>query len=425
MNSFWKKFTDGKDVPALELLTLQRYMFGMLFQGVWWAGYVMLPFVLGKSLGAPGWLITVVVTMDTAGMLLALYWGHLMAAGGRRRGLFWGGLLGRFILVLMPLSGSIAWFVVLVAMVNTFTAILYPAMNGIFQANIHPDRQGRYFGYGAFIQHTMVILSSLVIGKILSNDPTSYQYIYPVIGICGFVYMFILARLPRPEDDKTPDPEPWSIPKYSGKIPSFNLLLKPFQDARNTFSIDKSFLWYEMNFMLYGFAFMMLSSVVPLYFINKLNLGYDEITNARLLIASAGVALFGPLMGKLLDKYKPATLCCISFTILGFYPIALLAAEGSNWAAPVTMAYIAFAVYSLGMSGVNVAWHIGSISFAPKGEGGYYQGIHVAMVGVRGIFGPLVGYLVMKIFGYYEAFAVTAVLFWLAAISSFVMGRKK
>jgi MFS family permease len=420
------KFIDTmNNLPALEKLTLQRYLIGMLFQGVWWSGYVLLPFVLGKSLGAPGWLITVVVTMDTAGMLLALYWGHLMASQGRRRGLFWGGLLGRFILVLMPLSSSIGWFVALVAMVYFFTALIYPAMNGIFQANIHPDRQGRFFGYGAFIQHTMVILSSIVIGKILSNDQTAYRFIYPVIGICGFIYMLILAKLPRAQGDKTSDPKPWSIPKIPNKIPSLSLFTKPFKDAHHTFSIDREFLWYEANFMLYGFAYMMLIAVVPLYFITKLNLGYEEITNARLLIASAGVALFGPLMGKLMDRHKPATLCCISFSILGFYPMALLVAEGSTYATPVTMAYIAFAVYSVGMSGVNVAWHVGSISFAPKGEGGYYQGIHVAMVGVRGIFGPVVGYLVMKFFGYYEAFAVTAVLFWMAAISSFVMGRKK
>jgi len=424
MNSFWKKFTYGKDVPVLELLTLQRYMFGMLFQGVWWAGYILLPFVLGKSLGAPGWLITVVVTMDTAGMLLALYWGQLMAVEGRRRGLFWGGLLGRFILVLMPLSGSMGWFVALVAMVYFFTALIYPAMNGIFQANIHPDRQGRYFGYGAFIQHTMVIVSSVVIGRILNDNPASYRFIYPFIGVCGFIYMLILAMLPRPEADKTSDPKPWSMPKLPDRMPSANMFVKPFADAWQTFSIDKTFLWYEANFMLYGFAFMMLIAIVPLYFIEKLNLGYEEITTARLLIASAGVALFGPLMGKIMDKYKPATLCMISFTILGFYPLTLLSAEGSTLAAPATIVYIAFAVYSLGMSGVNIAWHVGSISFAPKGEGGYYQGIHVAMVGVRGVFGPLVGYLVMRFFGYYEAFAVTAVLFWLAAISSFVMGRK-
>ena len=33
--------------------------------------------------------------------------------------------------------------------------------------------------------------------------------------------------------------------------------------------------------MIYGMAFMMLNPVVPLYFTERLDLGYDEISTAR------------------------------------------------------------------------------------------------------------------------------------------------
>ena len=91
--------------------------------------------------------------------------------------------------------------------------------------------------------------------------------------------------------------------------------------------------------------------------------------------------------------------------------------------APATAAYLAFGVYALGMSGVNVAWHVGSIAFAPPGEGGYYQGIHVAMVGVRGVIGPLTGYAVLRLLGFREVFTAAGVLFLLGAASSVWLWR--
>jgi hypothetical protein len=90
---------------------------------------------------------------------------------------------------------------------------------------------------------------------------------------------------------------------------------------------------------------------------------------------------------------------------------------------PALGAYLAFGVYSLGMSGINVTWNIGSIAFAPHGQGGYYQGIHVAMVGIRGLIGPAIGFSVLHFMGFREVFALSALIFLTAAASSVLQGR--
>ena len=84
----------------MERLTIRRYLGGMVFQGFWWAGFILFPFVMAKSLQGSGLQVTLSATMELTGMLLALYWGQLLVKGGRRRSLFWGGLGGRAILVL-------------------------------------------------------------------------------------------------------------------------------------------------------------------------------------------------------------------------------------------------------------------------------------------------------------------------------------
>jgi MFS family permease len=428
-----RRFFFGDQTPLpLEVLTLRSYLIGMIFQGIWWSGYLLFPFVLAKSLHGSGGLITVAVTMDTAGMLLALYWGHLMARGGRRRWLFWGGVGGRLVMILALFVSSAVQFVLLLAVVYFFTSLMYPAQNGIFQANFHPTRQGRFFGYGALVQHVTAATVSLVIGRILDADPQYFRLLYPLVGLAGFMYLLILSLVPRPAADESAEAQVDRLSIFKlPPLPTGDLsprrvlhaLVEPFRDAVRTYRSDRGFFWYEINFMLYGMAFMMLTPVVPIYFTESLNLSYEQISAARVLIASLGVAALGPLMGRFMDRFHPVRLCILSFAVVAFYPVALAVADLQSVFAPVIMAYLAFAIYSMGMSGINVTWNVGSIAFAPPGQGGYYQGIHVAMVGIRGVIGPLTGFIVLRLLGYQEVFWAAAGFFMSAAISSVLLWK--
>ncbi len=318
---------DGATPTPVEEITLRRYLISMVFQGVWWSGYLLLPFVLAKSLNASAGLVTTAVTMDSAGMLMALSWGHLLAKGGRRRVLFWGGLAGRCIMLLTPLALTAPHFVILLGVVYALTALVYPAQNSIFQDNFPASRRGRYFGYGAMVQHITAALTSLVLGAIMDRDPTHYRWIYPAVGVIGFGFPLILATLPRPAGQSDDGPGLLALPKPSAKsLAPGNLIasmVEPVRDALKTIHADKSFRWFEGNFMLYGMAFMMLTAVVPLFFTEELKLSYEQISGARILIASAGVAFLGPLMGKWMDKFHPVRLCILSFGLLAFYPLTL------------------------------------------------------------------------------------------------------
>jgi MFS family permease len=413
---------------ALEQLTVRRYLLGMVFQGIWAAGYVLFPFVLGKSLNAPGWLVTLSVTIETTGMMLALYWGQLMVTGGRRRALFWGGLAGRVIMVLVLGVTTAGQFTVVVIIVHMFAALVYPAQNGILQANIRAERRGRVFGWGALVQNLTMAAVSILVGRLLDADPGMYRVIYPVFGCLGFVYPLILSRLPRPADDLTHDPvRVFVVPRLPlGPVRLGRLaaaLITPFRAAATTFGQDRPFLWFEANFMIYGVAFMMLVPVVPLYFVNELQLSYGQISSARVLIASLGVALLSPLAGRLMDRFNPVRLSSLSYAVIALYPATLAVGAVLFPGQPALGAYLAFGLYSVGMAGVNVTWNMGSIAFAPRGQGGYYQGIHVAMVGVRGLVGPAVGFTVLRLLGYREVFALSALVFLTAACSSALLGR--
>jgi MFS family permease len=420
--------TGNPAVLALESLTIRRYLLGMVFQGLWNAGYILFPFVLAKSLGAPGWLVTLSLTMETTGMLLALYWGQLMVSGGRRLWLFRGGLGGRVILLLTLAVQTAGQFAVLIGVVYVFAALVYPAQNGILQDNIRAERRGQVFGWGALVQNLTMAVTSLLVGRLLDGDPGSFRIIYPVLGCLGFVYPLLLSRLPRPHGDLSHDPvDIFTVPRLPlGPVRWRRLgtaLITPFREAAATFRADRAYLWFESNFMIYGVAYMMLVPVVPLFFINELDLNYKQISAARVLIASLGVAMLSPLAGKLMDRLNPVRLSSISYAVVSLYPVSLALGAVLLPDSPALGAYLAFAMYSVGMAGINVTWNMGSIAFAPPGQGGYYQGIHVAMVGIRGLIGPAIGFTVLRLMGYREVFVLSALIFLVASASSMLLDR--
>ncbi|MFO7609663.1 MAG: MFS transporter [Candidatus Krumholzibacteriia bacterium] len=410
---------------SLERLTIRRYIQAMVFQGIWTAGQFLFPFVLAKSLAAPGWLVTVAVIMETTGMMLALYWGQLMDTGGRGRWLVWGGLGGRVVLVAALLVQTAGQFVVLLGIVYFFSAMVYPAQNSILQANLRPERHGQVFGLGSRVQLLTAAVTSLAVGAVLERDPDLFRWVYPTLGVLGFGYPLLLASLPGPVARVANEPGVFAVPRLPagpirwGRV--LRTLASPFVETARTFRAAPDFRRYEDAFMIYGVAFMMLAPVVPLFFAHELNLSYQQITTARVLIASLGVGLLGPLAGRLMDRIKPARLCAISFGLMALFPVTLALGKYLLPGEPVGAAYLAFAVYSVGMAGINVAWNVGSISFAPPGLGGRYQAIHVALVGARGLLGPLIGFVILEFLGYREVFAGAALLFPKAMMFILVM----
>jgi MFS family permease len=406
----------------LERITARRYYVGTIFQGIWTTGQYLFPFVLAKSLAAPGWLVTLSVMMETSGMVMGLYWGELMASGGRRRALFWGGLLGRGILVTALLVTTPGAFVAMLAVVYLFIALVYPAQNSILQENIPAERRGQVFGRGTLVQHGTAALCSLIVGLLLDRDPLAFRWIYPLLGLLGFGYPLVLSRLPRPV--APPREVLTGPPAPPAARPLATVLWQPFLDARDTFRRDRAYLWYQINFTIYGVAFIMLVPVVPLYFTGELALDYQDIARARILIGSLGIALLGPLAGQLMDRLHPVRLCALAFSWVTLFPLTLALGPTLLDLTATQTAYAAFVIYSVGMAGVNVTWNVGSIAFAPPGRGGHYQGIHVAMVGLRGVLAPVLGYLILTFLGYREVFLAAAGLFLTAGLSSAVLARR-
>jgi hypothetical protein len=90
----------------------------------------------------------------------------------------------------------------------------------------------------------------------------------------------------------------------------------------------------------------------------------------------------------------------------------------------MALVYVAFALYGLAMAGVNIGWTMGPIYFAGSRDAARYMGVHVTMVGIRGLVGNPVGLLLLETVGSRGAFLVAGGCFAAAAVLAWRLDRE-
>jgi hypothetical protein len=187
--------------------------------------------------------------------------------------------------------------------------------------------------------------------------------------------------------------------------------------ARRILRENPAFARFERNFMIYGIAFMIVLPVLPLYVVLGLHMDYGQLSSAKGIWSQVGLVVFSPVLALALAELQPLRFTGRAFLVLAGYPALLLVStfftrspRGPEWV------YAALLVYSIAMAGVNLSWSLGSMHFAGGDDASTYQGIHVAMTGLRGALAPTFGWIIYSAFGARAVFAVSSALFTTAGI---------
>jgi MFS family permease len=195
-------------------------------------------------------------------------------------------------------------------------------------------------------------------------------------------------------------------------------LRNPFRGAKTLFRDDPNFFRFEMSFMLYGMAFMILQPVLPFFLVDEIQVQYSEAATARGLLFWGVVALLSPFFGRMLDRWNAVRVSIVGFAILTLFPIVLAVSSG------IGGVYAAFTLYGMAMAAVNIAWTMGPILFAGKKDAASYMGVHVTMVGIRGLLGNPLGLLLFQTIGSRATFLVSSGFFVAAVVTMWRLHRR-
>lgn len=396
---------------------------GRYTQRAWWRAatlegavlgvFILNEYVAKKTLGAGDAILTALVIGPTAALLFAAWWSGLLDRREKSSTFLVFGMLGRLSLLLVTFAGSAGSFTAIIAAATFLFGAIVPASNALLQRNFTASERGRVIGLGIALQALAAIAVSLLVGRLYDWRPEAYRLVYPAAAVCGFFSCLSLARVRFRSRPGEPAERQLFGAGLGGALTG--ALRRPFAGALLLLREDRGFRRYEMGFMAYGLAWMMLQPTIPVFLVEKLQVAYAEVANARGLIYFTMIAVLSHPFGRLLDRIGPIRVSRIAFAILAIFPLILASARG------VGMAYVAFLVYGCGMAAVQLGWTTGPIHFAGKRDSAGYMGAHVALVGVRAIIGGPFGIWLYRASGSSTAtFALASALFF---TGSLIMAR--
>ena len=294
------------------------------------------------------------------------------------------------------------WFILALWVFQLPYSVINPAQNYILSKNYTSARRGTLFGYAVSTTNLFALVASYAAGSMLDINQQYFRLIIPAIGLLSAMGVAIFAMVPVPQRA------------------NIRTVSNPLSNMFKILAQNRDFWRFERNFFLYGFGFLLIGPVVPLFLVDVLNMSYREVSLARGVIAMSVQILFAPFSGKIHDKHSPFHFAGMSMATLAFFPLMLYV---SGFVGKL-LAYGAFVVRSLGMTGVGIVWNLGSIFFADKDNEATYQAIHLTMVGVRGLTAPILGYIALTLLGYTNTFLVSAGILFLASLIMYLDGRR-
>jgi len=394
-----------RSMTPLERRTFRLHLASSVLEGV--AGGVILihDFFARRTLEAAAWQITILVSLWPVASLVSVYFADGLDGGGRvGRILVLAGLLGRLPMALMALSGSIYAFLPLAGLFYASFAVAKPAQNLIIQANYGETKRGEIFSWTWGVYAAVAGFTSIGAGALLDAYEEGYRLLLPLEACAGLGALALLAAVPA-----APLPGAPVCQQRRGLARSFRKGLEILRD-------DPAYRRVERNFMVYGLAFMVVLPALPILADQDLGLTYMEVGLARGILGQVVAILVMPWFGRRLDRLGPAGFSSHVFAILVAYAALIGLSPCLSFPARGFWFCAGYLAYGIGMGGLHLVWHIGSMYYAPRGMVAIYQGIHVSLTGLRGLTGPLIGLVVLQTCGTRWPFALSALLFLAAAL---------
>lgn len=363
-----------------------------------------------KSLGASAIEITLFTMLMPVMSFTSIYWGWYLV-GRDQRPLIWiSGIIGTLALFSGMFLTTFTHLFIISLIFFLHFAVLGTAQNRVFQKHIPSKETGGLFGLSLGVRMLVAAVLSVIVGWWLEITAEGWQQMFIVAGIAGIFSTMTIGAIPTlNSDDRHP-------------VIKNNWIIEPWKKVFELLKRRSDYFRFEIAFMLYGIAFMMMLPVVPIYLVDDLKMGYGIIGIAKGAVFQLSFIVVVPIFGKLFDNSTPHRLSAWCFLIAALYPLILMLAKNAEGVMQTAIVITAFIVFGIAMSGVTVLWNLSSMRFSGSEDAGLYQSVHQAATGLRGLFAPFFGYVVMEHFGKNAAF-LTAAGFWIIAALGMVGAR--
>lgn len=415
-------------MKRLERRTFALHVISNVFMGLSFGILMLQDIILKKSLFATDFMVTIMIFLTSSAFLFSIYGAEIInRSADPARTIIILAVISRFFLFIIPLYESPGFFVFCIAAMSYLDSLIKPYWNAVFKHNYTEKKRSSLYSYASTVHTVILLIVTTILGYLLDIDYQLYKLLFPLAGLFDVLSYSGLARMVKMGERLKLYPRGSANNKISARLFK-DILILPVRNMLNIFRNNKPFFRFESFFFLYGMAFMIASPAVPIYLVEVLDLSYSPISIAKGLVFYSATILFTPVMGRLHGTGDPTRFCGFLFLLLLFYPLSMM---GIKYVPSLVsfidtdmMLYITYFMFGLLMSGVTLSWNLSTIYYAPHFQEANYQSVHITLTGLRGLFSPFIGYLILRYISIEATFLVSSLIFLIAGIMMLRESRK-
>ena len=293
-------------------------------------------------------------------------------------------------MIIVANADRLYFFIFMVLGSQILGAQIVPLVTQIYTTNYPPRERGSRFSTILMFSASMGVLVSYLGGRLLDYDLNLYPVIFLTTAVATLVAAFSFWKMPTGPLNPQATGNPWENISLAWK--------------------DKLFGWMLGGWMLLGMCNLMLLPIRveymanPLYGINATNEQVGIILGAiPLAMRIVSTKIWGHFFDRVnFIRLRVVLNLIFIASILIFFNTKSLLLMG-----------LGAALFGIGLGGGSIMWFLWVTKIAPPGKIPVYMSVHSAFTGLRGIFAPFLGYLLLR---YIDPTAVA----WIAATLGFI-----
>ena len=407
-------------ITRREFKVFRLHLLFSLIQGIITGVFALNELVFIKDMKASDYQLSILLQLSVIVMLVSIVANEfLKRIVNKRKMLRWAAFITHFPLLLLIFfpTASIEYqdnhiyhylFLGIFLFFYFNLVVTLPAINQMLKEAYTHDNFGRLYGYSSAANKIVIMVTTLLFGFWLDQHNFSFLYIHPLMGLLGFISIFFLSKIPQTAYK----------PIRSSILES---LKKSFTFTLDVLKNNKAFRHFELGFMFYGFAWMVSTAVIPIYFneVFKMNhVTYGFYKNGYNLLAIMLLPYFGKLIGRI-DARKFGAITFGSLMLFTFFLAISKFFPQYIEVGSIKIYYslvIAYGFYGVFAATMALLWFIGSAYFCKKEETASYQSIHLTLTGMRGVLSFQIGIWLYLAFGFTITFLIATTSLFIAVL---------
>lgn len=357
------------------------FLWTRLLNVPFWVLLGILPIILYKNLKISAWLVTAMIVIKPASALFASYWSAWIHERQDRliSNIILANVIRYIPFLFFPWIESPILIIAAFGLYMMLSRGVMPAWMEVFKLNLDKSARTRTFSLGSALDYFFTALLPILLGTILDDYAESWRLLFPTSALLGLFSTLFILKLPSRTLDEA---KASLIQKFCIK----NEIIKPWQQTIKILRESTSFLHYQLGFFLGGAGLMMMHSVIPMFFVDTLNLSYTKLLIALGVFKAIGCAFASPFCVSFFDKWSIFRFSSLVSLAFGIFPLLLIAAEVN-----VNFIYIAYFLYGFTQAGSELSWHMSGPIFSREQDSTPFSTANILLVGIRGCIAPILG----------------------------------